>query len=102
MKQRIPTIDKFINESEKPDDRVTLDVTISNLDKSTADDFLKMFKFMEWCGNVGTGRGFKAYFDGDGHFRPKIKIDGIDMKDIDIDEEDLEGTDDGLELGFGA
>lgn len=82
--------------------KITLKVEIKNIDKSTAKDFLKMFKFMEWCGNVGAGRSLKAYFDGDGHFRPKIKVEGINLKDIEFinNEDDWEG--DEINLGFGA
>jgi hypothetical protein len=87
---------------EADDDSVTLNITISNLDKSTADDFLKMFAFMEWTGKVGAGREFKAYFDGDGHFRPSIKVDGYNLEDIDLSKDWNDETDDGLELNFGA
>ena len=85
------------------DGRITLNVTIDNLDSSTAEDFLKMFKFMEWCGSVGAGRSFKAYFDGDGHFRPKIKVEGFDLnKDVNFSDNDDEWEGDELDLGFGA
>ena len=70
------------NVNESNDNNVTLNVTISNIDQSTADDFLKMFAFMQWCGNVGAGRTFRGYFDGDGHFRPNIKIEGVDLKKL--------------------
>ena len=84
---------------ESKDGMVTLNVTISNVDKSTADDFLKMFAFMEWCGNVGTGRSMKAFFDGDGHFRPDIKVEGYKLEDIDLGMKD---DSDGIDLDFGA
>ena len=89
----------FINEAS--DDKVTLNVTITNLDQSTADDFLKMFAFMEWCGSVGTGRTMQAYFDGDGHFRPSIKVEGVDLKKIELNISDEDKKID-LDLGFGA
>jgi hypothetical protein len=95
------TFSELLNES-KEEGKVTLNVTISNIDQSTADDFLKMFAFMEWCGNVGSGRDFKAYFDGDGHFRPSIKVEGIDLKDIDLTKDYDDESDDTLELDFGA
>ena len=88
--------------NEATDNTVTLNVSISNLDQSTADDFLKMFAFMEWCGAVGSGRSFKAYFDGDGHFRPKIKVEGIDLKDVDLTGDYDDEKNDTLDLGFGA
>jgi hypothetical protein len=87
--------------SEASSDKVTLNVTVSNIDQSTADDFLKMFSFMEWCGNVGTGRTMRAYFDGDGHFRPSIKVEGVDLKKIDLGLDDKDREID-LDLGFGA
>ena len=88
-----------INEAE--DNKVTLNVTISNIDQETADDFLQMFAFMEWCGNVGTARTMRAFFDGDGHFRPKIKVEGHDLRDIEV-KEPTEDKQIDLDLGFGA
>jgi len=84
------------------DGKITLNVTISNIDDSTAKDFLKMFSFMEWCGNVGAGRSLDAYFDGDGHFRPKIKIKDVNLKDIKFIENQDDWDGDKLDLGFGA
>jgi hypothetical protein len=96
----IKVYENFLNESG--DEQVTLNVTISNIDKSTADDFLKMFAFMQWTGAVGASREFKAFFDGDGHFRPKIEVEGVDLKDVDLTSEYDDDKDDKLELGFGA
>lgn len=89
-----------INERNE-EETVTLNITIGNLDKPTADDFLKMFRFMEWCGSVGAGREFKAYFDGDGHFRPKINIEGHDLDNIDFSS-NWNKNEDTVTLDFGA
>ena len=97
--KHVKLFENFLNEAD--DDKVTLNVTISNIDQETADDFLKMFAFMQWTGIVGAGRSFKAYFDGDGHFRPKIKVEGVDWKDIDMGLTDDDKKID-LDLGFGA
>ena len=98
--KHIKTYDKFINEAEDSDN-VTLNVTITNIDRSTADDFLKMFAFMEYCGIVGTSRTMRAFFDGDGHFRPKISVEDVDLKKVDLGLTDDEKEID-LDLGFGA
>jgi hypothetical protein len=98
--KHIKVFEDFLTEAE--DGTVTLNVTISNIDQETANDFLKMFAFMEWCGAVGSGRSFKAYFDGDGHFRPKITVEGIDLKDVDLTGDYDDEKDDTLDLGFGA
>ena len=98
--KHIKLFENFLNEAEG--DTVTLNVTISNIDKSTADDFLKMFAFMEWCGNVGAGRTFRGYFDGDGHFRPNIKVEGINLKEVDFGPEPEGDKEIDLDLGFGA
>lgn len=87
--------------NEAKDDSVTLNVTISNIDQSTADDFLKMFAFMEYCGNVGTSRTMRGFLDGDGHFRPDIKVEGIDLKKIDLGLTD-DNKEIDLDLDFGA
>ncbi len=95
----IKVYENFLNESG--DEQVTLNVTISNIDQETANDFLKMFAFMEYCGAVGTARTMKAFFDGDGHFRPKIKVEGVDFKDVDMGLSDEDKEID-LDLDFGA
>ena len=97
--RHLKVFEGFLNEAD--DDRVTLNVTISNIDQSTADDFLKMFCFMEYCGSVGTSRTFRGFLDGDGHFRQKIKVEGVDWKDIDMGLTDDDKKID-LDLGFGA
>ena len=97
--KHIKEFESFVNEAE--DDMVTLNVTISNIDQETADDFLKMFAFMEYCGVVGTSRTMKAFFDGDGHFRPKISVEGVDFKDVDMGLSDEDKEID-MDLGFGA
>ncbi len=97
--EHVKLFENFINEAE--DGMVTLNVTISNIDQETANDFLQMFAFMEWCGNVGTARTMRAFFDGDGHFRPRINVEGHDLKEIKI-EEPGENKEIDLDLGFGA
>ena len=97
--KHVKVFEDFLNEAE--DGKVTLNVTISNIDQSTADDFLRMFAFMEYCGNVGTARTMRGFFDGDGHFRPDIKVEGIDLKKIDLGLDDKDREID-LDLGFGA
>lgn len=97
--KHIQLFERFVNEAE--DDKVTLNVTISNIDQETADDFLKMFAFMEYCGIVGTGRTMRAYFDGDGHFRPKINVEGVDLRDVNMGLTD-DNKEIDLDLGFGA
>ena len=98
--KHIKLFEEHVNEAEG--DGVTLNVTISTIDQETAEDFLKMFAFMEWTGAVGAGRSFKAYFDGDGHFRPKIKVEGHDLNNVDLSKEYNDDIDDTLDLGFGA
>jgi len=97
--KHVKVFEDFLTGSE--DDKVTLNVTISNIDQETANDFLTMFAFMEWCGNVGTARTMRAFFDGDGHFRPKIEVAGHDLHDIEI-KEPTDNKQIDLDLGFGA
>jgi len=91
--------ENFLNEGESD---VTLNVTISNIDQSTAKDFLKMFAYMEWTGAVGTSRSMEAFFDGDGHFRPKITVDGTPVLKLGDFSQDWDEDGDGISLGFGA
>lgn len=97
--KHVKVFEDFLTEAE--DGKVTLNVTISNIDQETANDFLQMFAFMEWCGNVGTARTMRAFFDGDGHFRPKIKVEGHDLRNIKA-EEPSDNKEIDLDLGFGA
>ena len=97
--KHVKIYEDFLTEAE--DDKVTLNVTISNIDKETAQDFLKMFAFMEYCGSVGTARTFRGFVDGDGHFRPKINVEGHDLKSIDMGLSDEDKEID-LDLDFGA
>jgi hypothetical protein len=97
--KHIKLFEDHINEDK--DNMVTLKVTISNIDQSTANDFLKMFAFMEWTGSVGAGRNFEAYFDGDGHFRPKITVEGTDLSKIDFSK-NWNTNEDTISLDFGA
>ena len=98
--KHVKLFEQHVNETD--DNKVALNVTISNIDQSTAEDFLKMFAFMEWTGSVGASRSFKAFLDGDGHFRPTINVEGRDLKNIDLSRDYDDENDDTLELGFGA
>lgn len=102
IRQEIEEVEAELSKlNEANDDKVTLNVTISNIDQETAQDFLKMFAFMEYCGDLGTARTMRAFFDGDGHFRPKIKVEGVDFKDVDMGLTD-DNKEIDLDLGFGA
>jgi hypothetical protein len=102
IRQEIEEVEAELSKlNEANDDKVTLNVTISNIDDETAQDFLKMFAFMEYCGNLGTARTMRAFFDGVGHFRPKIKVEGVDFKDVDMGLTD-DNKEIDLDLGFGA
>jgi hypothetical protein len=92
----------FIQVNEASDESVTLKVTISNIDQSTAEDFLKMFTFMQWTRMVGASRGFESFFDGDGHFRPRISVEGHDLSKIDLSKDWDQDNDDRITLDFGA
>lgn len=102
IRQEIEEIEAKLSKlNEAEDNKITLNVTISNIDQSTANDFLKMFAFMEYCGNVGTTRTMRGFLDGDGHFRPKINVEGVDLKNIDLGLTDDDKEID-LDLDFGA
>jgi hypothetical protein len=46
--------------------------------------FLGMLKTMWNLGNLGGSRVVAIYSDGDGDFHPKFKIDGKDIKDVEV------------------
>jgi hypothetical protein len=49
-----------------------LNVTFNNVSQAQAMALIKMFKYMEYCGDIGHSAMCGFYSDGDGDFRPKI------------------------------
>ena len=50
----------------------------------------KMFERMEYLGNIGSSRVCSFFADGDGSFRPKVKVDyHMDLPEVD----DISGVD---------
>lgn len=90
-----------IKEITEDSNSITLNVIIKNLDESTAADFIKMFAFMKACGNAGMSRSLHAFLDGDGHFRPDIKVEGYDLSNIDFSK-NWNSNEDTITLDFGA
>lgn len=74
-----------INERLAKDDKVTINVEISNLTEHQAKQFKKMLYYMDMLGSHGHSTDFKVAVDGDGGARAKVKIDGKSLKDSDID-----------------
>lgn len=60
---------------------VQLNISII-LDKYFAREFISMLKRMEYNGKMGHSEYVAFYSDGDGSFRPKITIEGIDTSVI--------------------
>lgn len=52
---------------------ITLNLKISGINEADAISLIKMFKFMEYCGNVGHSTTVSYLADGDGSFRPKVE-----------------------------
>ena len=52
-----------------------MNITLENVNQAQAIALKKMFKYMEYLGNVGSSRLCSFYADGDGDFRPKVTID---------------------------
>jgi len=50
-------------------------IMLDGVDQAQAIALKKMFKYMEYLGNIGSSRMCSFYADGDGNFRPKVKID---------------------------
>lgn len=60
---------------------VKLDISII-MDKYFARKFVSMLKRMEYNGKVGHSEWVAFFSDGDGAFRPKITIEGVDTSVI--------------------
>lgn len=52
----------------------TLYITLENVSQADALALMKMFKYMEMLGNVGSSRMCSFFADGDGSFHPKVSF----------------------------
>lgn len=50
-------------------------ITMNNIKQSDAIALIKMFKYMQRLGNIGSSRWCSFFADGDGDFHPKINIE---------------------------
>jgi hypothetical protein len=79
----------------------TLHIRLDNISPADAIALMKMFKYMEYLGNIGSSRQCSFFADGDGSFRPKAsfvypielpevpEIDGVNerTRDFSIDSD---------------
>ena len=49
-------------------------ITIDNVSQADAIALIKMFKYMQYLGSVGSSRMCSIYADGDGEFHPKVSF----------------------------
>lgn len=52
----------------------TLHIKLDNISPADAIALMKMFKYMEYLGNIGSSRHCTFFADGDGSFRPKASF----------------------------
>lgn len=50
-------------------------ITLENVGQADAIALIKMFKYMQRLGNVGSSRWCSFFADGDGSFHPKVSFD---------------------------
>jgi hypothetical protein len=50
-------------------------ITLENISQADAIALIKMFKYMQYLGNVGASRMCSFFADGDGSFRPKVSFE---------------------------
>lgn len=50
-------------------------ITLENVNQADAIALIKMFKYMQRLGNVGSSRWCSFFADGDGSFRPKVSFE---------------------------
>jgi hypothetical protein len=84
-----------LNISEAHEEKlVTLEIEISNLQPYQAQELKNLLYAMDLAGSLGSSRSFKVYVDGDGGFRPNVKIDGEDKKKFEFGKNvDFDGPD---------
>lgn len=79
-----------------------LNVEIDNLTDAQAIALEDFFRTMVWCGNIGTSRWTSFFSDGDGNFRPKIKVNGEDPKFTELIEREKLWVDNEYRIDFDA
>jgi hypothetical protein len=52
-----------------------LTITLENVNQADAIALIKMFKYMQYLGNIGSSRWCAFFADGDGSFRPKVSFE---------------------------
>jgi hypothetical protein len=69
-------------------------ISIDNVRPDDAIALMKMFKYMERLGNVGSSRFCSFYADGDGSFHPKVSfVYPVDLPEIpDVDGVQKDGS----------
>jgi hypothetical protein len=61
----------------------TLYITLENVSQADAIALMKMFKYMEYLGNIGSSRMCSFFADGDGSFRPKVSfVYPVDLPEV--------------------
>ena len=67
----------------------TINVKIENITEAQAIALEDMFRTWVSLGKIGSSRWTSFYADGDGNFRPNIKVDGKDAKFSDLIDEEM-------------
>jgi len=68
--------------------RASLFIEIRNITSSQAAEFLRLFSWMNKCGQWGASRGARISYDGDGNARARIVMNGEEIRtDGAIDDE---------------
>jgi hypothetical protein len=72
----------------------TLHIRLDNISPSDAIGLIKMFKYMERLGNVGSSRYCSFFADGDGSFHPKVSfVYPIELPEVsDVDGVQKDGS----------
>jgi len=52
-----------------------LTITVDNVSQADAIALIKMFKYMQYLGNIGSSRMCSFFADGDGSFKPKVSFE---------------------------
>lgn len=93
--QETKSFSKFIN--EQFDSSIT--INIDNIDEEQKHILKNILYLMEYLGNLGTSANITIYADGDGAFRPKIKVNEEGLNNIES-QLDLIGDIDNDEFYF--
>jgi hypothetical protein len=78
MDDKVKSFEQYISENFDS----SLNIEITNIDEEQKNIICEMLYLLEYLGNLGHSAEVSIYADGDGAFRPKIRINGEGLNNV--------------------